>query len=127
MLPLLLLMLSPLMLMLLPLLVGVTPLPLMMLPITLPLLISPYLSSLPSIAPIHTRSRPPLPPMHRSSPVYAPRAQEFPFGTPVKQEPIKLKDKDNLLAAPNFAQHGANNNVPLFAQPAFDFAPPFTY
>ncbi|KAG9085379.1 hypothetical protein FS749_004460 [Ceratobasidium sp. UAMH 11750] len=124
MLPLLLLMLSPLMLMLLPLLVG---------PAIHRTDSHPFQAS--------TSTNAPYTPCHTSaatgakqvidltgsSPVYAPRAQEFPFGTPVKQEPIKLKDKDNLLAAPNFAQHGANNNVPLFAQPAFDFAPPFTY
>ncbi|KAG9119622.1 hypothetical protein FRC07_005281 [Ceratobasidium sp. 392] len=63
-----------------------------------------------------------------SSPIHSPIAPAaaplFPFGTPVKQEPIDIDDKDHILELPNFPiSHG--NDEPLFKQPFFGFAPPY--
>ncbi|KDN33173.1 hypothetical protein RSAG8_13736, partial [Rhizoctonia solani AG-8 WAC10335] len=50
----------------------------------------------------------------------------FPFGTPIKPEPIDTGDDDGLFHIPKFPLDGANANEALFANPLFGFAGPST-
>ncbi|QRW13752.1 hypothetical protein RhiLY_12751 [Ceratobasidium sp. AG-Ba] len=59
-----------------------------------------------------------------SSPVYAPYARAFPFGTPIKQENMDIATLEELPPIPDPVDDIA---TPLFGVGGFDFAPTFRY